>query len=247
MGWPVSVHVDIDTGAMVIAVRTSPSIRALGTVRSAITFAQSQRPAGVVVDLSAVSSAWTIVLLLLIANIYARSSVRLMACVPAGRQALRVLVAGLPVHQTTRDALALLPGGQVRANNRRRVHLPPTLKAASTARAMVAEAVRGWRLDHLRQPAELVTTELVTNAIRHAQTTFDISLIRFEHSIRVAVRDESPEPPAPTAGPDHDEDLLASGGRGLRLVEAFATHWGYVTAPGEKVVWACIAEETPRP
>lgn len=242
MDWPVTVRVDLDTGAMVVAVRTTPGMRALATIRSAIVGAQSQRPAGVIVDLSAVSTGWTMVLLLLIGNIHARSSVRLMVCAPGSGHTLLALASGLSLYRTTRDALALLPGGRVGSQNRRRVHLPPTLKAATTARAMVAEAVRGWHLDHLEATAELITAELVTNAIRHAQTRFDISLIRLDGSIRVAVRDESPEPPAPAARTGDDAHLLATSGRGLQLVEAFATHWGYVTAPGEKVVWASIEE-----
>lgn len=247
MDWPVTVRVDLDTGAMVVAVRTTPDVRTLATIRSAIIRAQSQRPSGLIVDLSAMPPGWAAVLLFLIVNISPDSPVRPMVCVPGDGHTLLALVCGVSVYPTMRDALALLPGGRVGTHNRRRVHLPPTLKAATTARAMVAEAVRGWHLDHLRPTAELITTELVSNAIRHAQTTFDISLIRLDGRIRVAVRDESPEPPAPATPSGGDGDLLATGGRGLQLVEALATRWGYLTAPGEKVVWACIEEPAQQP
>jgi anti-sigma regulatory factor (Ser/Thr protein kinase) len=244
MDWPVRIRVDLDTGAMVVAVRTASGVHTLANMRSAIAHAQSQRPAGVIVDLSALSLGWAMLLLLVLTNLCARSTVRLFVCVSGGGHALLALATGLSVCPTARDALAQLPGGRVGPHNRRRVHLAPTLKAATTARAMVSEAIRGWHLDHLRTAAELITTELVSNAIRHAQTTFDISLIRLNGSIRVAVRDESPEPPTPVA-PGADADLLATGGRGLQLIEAFAVQWGYVIAPGEKVVWAFIGDPAP--
>lgn len=244
MEWPVRIRVDLDTGAMVVAVRTGSGAHTLTSVRSAVAHAESQRPAGVIVDLSALSLGWAMLLLLILTNLYARSTVRLFVCIPGGGHALLALATGLAVCPTARDALAQLPGGRVGARNRLRVHLAPTLKAATTARAMVAEAVRGWQLDHLRPTAELITTELVSNAVRHAQTTFDISLIRLNGTIRVAVRDESPQPPNPVVA-GSDGESLATGGRGLQLIEALAAQWGYVVAPSEKVVWAFIGDPAP--
>lgn len=89
------------------------------------------------------------------------------------------------------------------------------------------------------EAARLVTSELATNAIRHAdgdRYTVDVAI---DHGVLVVeiVDDDPTEPVQPTAAPPE-----AEGGRGLWLVAALAQHWGVRPTPaGGKAVWFQMA------
>jgi anti-sigma regulatory factor (Ser/Thr protein kinase) len=87
-----------------------------------------------------------------------------------------------------------------------------------------------------RNVLELLTSELVTNAVRHgASDPHESILVRAEQvdsSVRVEVCDEG-RGFSPHAEPG---ELLEPGGNGLLLVETLAARWG--TEPGEpSCVW----------
>ncbi|MBZ6253595.1 ATP-binding protein [Streptomyces olivaceus] len=94
-------------------------------------------------------------------------------------------------------------------------------------RRIVRAALSHWHRSDLAETAELLTTELVTNAFRHGSgpdVGFRISLA--EEDLLLEVNDGSPTVPVPRSpGPD-DEN-----GRGLFLVGALAESWG-VSADG---------------
>ncbi|MCW2778702.1 MAG: hypothetical protein JWN17_2427 [Frankiales bacterium] len=107
-----------------------------------------------------------------------------------------------------------------------------------TARQHVREVLRG-AADQVVDDAELVVTELVTNALLHGgdgevRLTVDLEPAR----LRVVVEDAGgPMPRALDDGP-HDGDLPLTG-RGLRLVAALASRWGVEPCgDGRKRVWA---------
>jgi anti-sigma regulatory factor (Ser/Thr protein kinase) len=81
--------------------------------------------------------------------------------------------------------------------------------------------------------AQLVVSELATNAVIHAGSPFSVSISRDGASIRVSVRDWSATPPVVR----HPEPTDPRG-RGLRLVGALARHWGVEPCPDGKTVWA---------
>jgi anti-sigma regulatory factor (Ser/Thr protein kinase) len=92
------------------------------------------------------------------------------------------------------------------------------------------------------QAAELVVSELVTNALEHGlagiPATVRIWLSSDGSSIVIHVWDASPLPPMlKNAGAEAD------GGRGLMIVAALSTAWGCSAANTGKVVWAAIAAE----
>ncbi|WP_455357172.1 ATP-binding protein [Streptomyces sp. SYSU K217416] len=88
-------------------------------------------------------------------------------------------------------------------------------------RRIVRAGLRHWGRSELAEPAELLTTELLTNALRHGQGSVGVRLFQRGGHLVIAVNDGSSELPVPrNAGPD-DED-----GRGLLLVEAIADAWG---------------------
>jgi anti-sigma regulatory factor (Ser/Thr protein kinase) len=111
---------------------------------------------------------------------------------------------------------------------------PAQLTAAAEARHLVAGAVRSWGHDgRLAIDAELVATELATNAIRHAGTPFRVSVERYGQVLRVSVHDRAQTLPAV-----HDPDAAQASGRGMQLIGAMSRRWGVeVTADG-KAVWA---------
>jgi anti-sigma regulatory factor (Ser/Thr protein kinase) len=81
--------------------------------------------------------------------------------------------------------------------------------------------------------AALVLSELVTNAMVHAQAGCTIEMELDDDCLRLAVRDPSPAPPVTgVVGP---RDI---GGRGLHVVRAIATAWGWEPTIDGKTVWA---------
>lgn len=79
----------------------------------------------------------------------------------------------------------------------------------------------------------LLANELVTNAILHTSSQVSLEVDLAEDRIRVAVRDDSPQPPVRRRAPTQ-----STSGRGLDLVQALATAWGVEWVPDDgKAVW----------
>lgn len=107
-------------------------------------------------------------------------------------------------------------------------------QSAGIARAAVADACRRWHLLDLVDTASLLVTELVTNAVRHAQPPIGLRIARpAEGLLHVEVADHSLRPPKP----DLDPDTATLSGRGLFLVDALASRWGYRPDGHGKTVW----------
>jgi anti-anti-sigma regulatory factor len=115
--------------------------------------------------------------------------------------------------------------------------LGPEVSAASTARRLIDRTLAAWGLTVLRDPARLVMTELVSNAVRHARTALEISLAWQPDAIHLSVRDHNPAPPRP-GGPVAP---TVEGGRGLLVVDLLARAWGTTPTRDGKVVWASLA------
>ncbi len=106
--------------------------------------------------------------------------------------------------------------------------------SASRAREFVRRCLGEHRLSHLLDDVELVTSELVTNALVHARTSFRVSLQASDQTLRVDVADGSSTSPV-----RHAPELLATGGRGIGIVDLMSSSWGVVAgAEGGKTVWA---------
>jgi anti-sigma regulatory factor (Ser/Thr protein kinase) len=82
--------------------------------------------------------------------------------------------------------------------------------------------------------AALLTSELATNAVVHAASPFEISVQAEPGHLRVEVINDEPELILQMNEPDPADP---DGGRGLRIVEAFAHRWGAESSRDEKVVW----------
>ena len=104
---------------------------------------------------------------------------------------------------------------------------------AARARQQVAQFCAAMS-DDACSTAQLLTSELVTNAINHGTGAISLRLSTLDHQLRVEVADESPR--APTVQRASSEELS---GRGLMLLETLATAWGITAEPDEqgKIVW----------
>ncbi|MFJ7236674.1 ATP-binding protein [Streptomyces olivaceus] len=104
-------------------------------------------------------------------------------------------------------------------------HLPAHPASVSRARRIVVESLPGALRPHLGDDLRLLTSELVTNAIRHGTCPADDSLIELvlwpaDGHYWLAVSDSGTGKPA-VAYPGTD----AEGGRGLLLVDNLAAAW----------------------
>jgi len=115
--------------------------------------------------------------------------------------------------------------------------LPSDLRTISEARSFVAQAVHDV-VDDV-DPVLLMTSELVTNVVLHANTDVTVSITRGP-PVRVEVRDgaRATEELRDLIGASAMPDPSSTGGRGLALVSALASRVGLDDDPeGGKVVW----------
>jgi anti-sigma regulatory factor (Ser/Thr protein kinase) len=89
--------------------------------------------------------------------------------------------------------------------------------------------------EDVRTVAQLLTSELVTNAVHYSSGEIKLSLDCADHVLRVRVRDESSHHPQLRRPQTGDE----RGGRGLLFVESLALSWGVAPdrTSGGKTVW----------
>jgi serine phosphatase RsbU (regulator of sigma subunit) len=111
---------------------------------------------------------------------------------------------------------------------------------------VVRSVLEEGKLEELLDAALLLTTELSTNAVVHAGTDLELEVIADPFGLTVTVIDNArgvvaaSEPPL--AGPPHD---LAERGRGLLLVDHFASRWGTTHHPNGKGVWFRLSRGGP--
>ncbi|MGW7543687.1 SpoIIE family protein phosphatase [Streptomyces sp. NPDC054770] len=109
---------------------------------------------------------------------------------------------------------------------------PSDAAAVSDAREATRRQLGAWGLEDMAVTAELVVSELVTNAIRYGQPPVGLRLIR--HDVLVyEVTDSSSTQPRLRRARTTDE-----GGRGLFLVAQLTTRWGCRYGQNGKTIWA---------
>ena len=122
-----------------------------------------------------------------------------------------------------------------------RLALGPVPTAAGASRAFVGQVCGRWGLQELAEPAGLVASELVTNAVVHARTELELRVELRGSRLHVAVKDHDPN-----LGPVQAARQGADRGQGLAIVDRVAAAWG-VRQEGlaAKVVW-CILNLPPQ-
>ncbi|MGV9875945.1 SpoIIE family protein phosphatase [Streptomyces cellulosae] len=111
--------------------------------------------------------------------------------------------------------------------------LPPDPAVVADARRTTQDQLARWGIDEeLKFTTELLVSELVTNAIRHASGRVRLRLIR-ERTLVCEVLDSGASAPHLRHPRAMDE-----GGRGLLLVSQLAERWGTRFVPDGKIIWA---------
>ncbi|MFN2607299.1 MAG: SpoIIE family protein phosphatase [Acidimicrobiales bacterium] len=124
-----------------------------------------------------------------------------------------------------------------------RIRLEPDPANVRLVRAFLARLLLSWRLDHLvGGDLELLASEVATNAVLHAESTFTVIVRYLGAVVRVEVGDASPELPVPRPA---REDALH--GRGLQIMDRLVTDWGVVPTRAGKRVWFEVAVPPPSP
>jgi len=111
------------------------------------------------------------------------------------------------------------------------MRFPMRVDSVSQARHFVRHMSRIFATN-TAEIAELLTSELATNAVLHGCTAFDVVVSQSEGALRVAVHDEGDRMPVPVVG--RPSDLH---GRGLSMVELLSDHWGTIQNSPGKTVW----------
>jgi anti-sigma regulatory factor (Ser/Thr protein kinase) len=114
----------------------------------------------------------------------------------------------------------------------------PVPEAVPAVRRFVTGVLRLWREEAMTADAELVASELATNAVLHADSPFRVSVDRSIGVVCIAIQD-AVEGLAEQQPPSRDEMT----GRGMAIVDALSRRWGCDALPAGKVVWAELAAQ----
>lgn len=116
------------------------------------------------------------------------------------------------------------------------MELPRRPEAAGEARRFVDRLLRREGVpDQTRESAQLVSSELVTNALRHGEGAIELRLSLLGQFLRIEVVDQGKDQ-APAVRHEMPDE---SGGWGLRIVDQLAAQWGVFE--GTTHVWADLA------
>jgi len=121
------------------------------------------------------------------------------------------------------------------------IDVPASAHGPAAARHVVAALLPVWELPELSADAELVVSELVTNAYRHAPGTdsFELELVRQSDGVRISLADgNAVRPVIAELHADHQPT-----GRGMAIVAALAVRWGAEDHHGGKRVWVDLQRE----
>jgi anti-sigma regulatory factor (Ser/Thr protein kinase) len=114
--------------------------------------------------------------------------------------------------------------------------------AVACARGHVRSVAHEWGLAELADTAELIASEIVTNAVQASgrlrtagPPVVQLQVTSDGKSLGVGVWDASPAMPVRQEAGTGDDS-----GRGLMIIDALAKDWGCYQEAGGKVVWAMI-------
>ncbi|MGC4959429.1 SpoIIE family protein phosphatase [Actinomadura citrea] len=108
---------------------------------------------------------------------------------------------------------------------------PSAAAAVADARRFVRKVLADWGMDEVADDAVLATSELATNAIAYAGTSFEVSCRLAGGDVEIEVRDRHPTRGIEMPG------VTASSGRGLPSIARLAESWGVSYDRRTKGVW----------
>lgn len=109
--------------------------------------------------------------------------------------------------------------------------LQPRPQTVRRARVLVRRTLDTWNLASLADEAELLVSELTTNALLHATGLISLYLVFRDHLL-CEVGDDDRTLPTPRHALPSSET-----GRGLNLVDQLASRWGSTRTQTGKIVW----------
>ncbi len=113
-------------------------------------------------------------------------------------------------------------------------------RSAGAGRRFISDALAAWGASEYEDTAQLLVSELVTNAILHARTDVTVRLDLSPARLRLEVTDASVRRPV-----TRRYSLEATTGRGLTLIDALAGRWGVESHHPGKTVWCELLAERP--
>jgi anti-sigma regulatory factor (Ser/Thr protein kinase) len=146
-------------------------------------------------------------------------------------------------HDAGATAVSPAPGRVLGSRLLRLAALPSSVP---WARRMLRHMLRQWQLAAVADPALLLLSELVTNAVQASsngagqqppsQQMICLTVQLTDASLVIRVWDANPALPVL-----QEADVTGDHGRGLLLVDFLADSWGHYAADGGKVVWCEVA------
>jgi anti-sigma regulatory factor (Ser/Thr protein kinase) len=114
--------------------------------------------------------------------------------------------------------------------------LPLGVHAVGAARQFVGSTIGAWGAGtEDTSAAELLASELVTNAVLYGYGARTVTLQHDGTRLRILVSDSAPGVPT-RRNTAHDDEI----GHGMQLIEAYAESWGVEPRSDGKVVWCEI-------
>lgn len=114
-----------------------------------------------------------------------------------------------------------------------RTALPCDARSVAVARHFVTAQLDSWGIESdCSYGAELMVSELVSNAVLHARTDVEILVDRVADGVRIGVIDRSRR-----ALLRKRHSLGSATGRGLMLVDQLSSSWGVQNRRRGKLVW----------
>nr|WP_203943981.1 ATP-binding protein [Planotetraspora thailandica] len=105
-------------------------------------------------------------------------------------------------------------------------------RSVARARRLTRDRLTKWGMHEMSDVAELLVSELVTNALCHARGPVGLTLSTMDGLLRCEVEDAGTVVPHVYEATDDDE-----GGRGLGLLDMLACCWGGARTSTGKVMW----------
>jgi len=109
---------------------------------------------------------------------------------------------------------------------------PATMESAGAARRFAQRTLDEWNCPQLIDTVQLLVSELVSNALLHAQSPATVGIALDGATLRVEVHDRSPVLPQVQHAPP-----TADSGRGLMILDTLADAWGVSAEDDAKTVW----------
>ena len=244
MSLTAAVTVEPADGIIVVALRGLLTVETVPVVRATLLKCLAQAPEAVIVDLAdlRVDSRSRLTVFPVALRTHALPGTTLVVCGAATELVSAMsaeLLGDVRSFASCAQARACIDEDRPAPPRRASLRLEPAPAAPARARRMITEACREWGVEDLTGPATLIVSELVSNAVQHAGTAMTVDASLRGECLHISVRDHHPQAPtvpdpAPVDGPP------TAGGRGLYLIDVYATSWGSHTAADGKTVWATL-------